>query len=332
MFILRCLSCGHLLKDKCSNNDVRYLLVFAAFRWVDEFCILFLWNKWNNMENQISCGWMVKMFVCHSFIWLSLHVASVLLSTMNGIERLGTIKVVLDPKGLGEWRCLDERSSRKQQRRRPSIKYLSDVHTIVWRGDTLSSLTGRLFLQLCDEDSILMSQPTPSSHSKSYRIGNSFVLSLIWVYFCVPVLFRQVGNLLMENAQLALQSDSMKSRAADIQARSAVFGCSFPESSFLLSIWCRRSHPQNMLRSFTPLMSEAIRYREGRYWFEIVKQVACKKKCDWPIKPFQHTRHMLNDKHCYLPRSSFPAPVSKPACKSRLGFVPRQHFHLCIDA
>nr|XP_040041630.1 keratin-like protein KRT222 isoform X1 [Gasterosteus aculeatus aculeatus]XP_040041631.1 keratin-like protein KRT222 isoform X1 [Gasterosteus aculeatus aculeatus] len=29
----------------------------------------------------------------------------------------------------------------------------------------------------------------------------------------------QVGNLLMENAQLALQSDSMKSRAADIQAR-----------------------------------------------------------------------------------------------------------------
>lgn len=34
---------------------------------------------------------------------------------------------------------------------------------------------------------------------------------------------RQVGKLLMENAQLALQSDSMKSRAAAIQARSAVF-------------------------------------------------------------------------------------------------------------
>lgn len=48
---------------------------------------------------------------------------------------------------------------------------------------------------------------------------------------CIFVLYFQVGKLLVENAQLALQSDSMKSRAAAIQARSAVFGCSFPESS-----------------------------------------------------------------------------------------------------
>lgn len=52
--------------------------------------------------------------------------------------------------------------------------------------------------------------------------------SCYWVVFlCVC----QVGKLLMENAQLALQSDSMKSRAAAIQARSAGFGCSFPENS-----------------------------------------------------------------------------------------------------
>lgn len=45
------------------------------------------------------------------------------------------------------------------------------------------------------------------------------------------VLF-QVGKLLMENAQLALHSDSMKSRAVAIQARSAVFSsCGFPENS-----------------------------------------------------------------------------------------------------
>lgn len=35
----------------------------------------------------------------------------------------------------------------------------------------------------------------------------------------------------MENAQLALQSESMKSRAAAIQARSALSVCNFPESS-----------------------------------------------------------------------------------------------------
>lgn len=48
------------------------------------------------------------------------------------------------------------------------------------------------------------------------------VLSHSWISLCVIVLwFFQVGKLLMENAQLALQSDSMKSKAAAIQARSA---------------------------------------------------------------------------------------------------------------
>lgn len=54
--------------------------------------------------------------------------------------------------------------------------------------------------------------------------SNLMLLSCIFV--CC-----QVGKLLMENAQLALQSDSMKSRAAAIQARSAGFSCSFPEKS-----------------------------------------------------------------------------------------------------
>lgn len=39
-------------------------------------------------------------------------------------------------------------------------------------------------------------------------------------FFYYFVWFCQVGKLLMENAQLALQSDTMRSRAAAIQARS----------------------------------------------------------------------------------------------------------------
>ncbi|KAK6300420.1 hypothetical protein J4Q44_G00285180 [Coregonus suidteri] len=40
----------------------------------------------------------------------------------------------------------------------------------------------------------------------------------------VEELHFQVGKLLMENAELALQSDHMKSKASTIQARSVVFG------------------------------------------------------------------------------------------------------------
>lgn len=47
----------------------------------------------------------------------------------------------------------------------------------------------------------------------------------------------QVGKLLMENARLALESDSMRSRAAVIQARSAGFLFFLPDSSFLHVWW-----------------------------------------------------------------------------------------------
>lgn len=47
----------------------------------------------------------------------------------------------------------------------------------------------------------------------------------------------QVGKLLMENARLALESDSMRSRAAVIQARSAGFLFCLPDSSFFPSVW-----------------------------------------------------------------------------------------------
>ncbi|XP_010791096.1 keratin, type I cytoskeletal 18-like [Notothenia coriiceps] len=57
----------------------------------------------------------------------------------------------------------------------------------------------------------------------------------------VNELRAQVGNLLMENAKLALQSESMKSRAAAIQAR--------PPMSWLLSkqVGCRPSSKQALM-------------------------------------------------------------------------------------
>ena len=81
----------------------------------------------------------------------------------------------------------------------------------------------------------------------------------------------QVGNLLMENAQLALQSDSMKSRAAAIQARSALFVV-FLKALTLFSLNQYRielsdkyvsheMHLINMLYTLIQFMSQVIRYR-----------------------------------------------------------------------
>lgn len=146
---------------------------------------------------------------------------------------------------------------------------------------------------------------------------------------------RQVGKLLMENAQLALQSDSMKSRAAAIQARSAVFTTNASHLHRQCCLGYRHWVVQHKRVQLSLLCQVAEHQKRNVHKVSISMMQICQNKnivLSWLAHELVIWVFLGGIQPFMMWLEPVLTPVRQPAYKSCLGFVPRWHFHFCIDA